>query len=287
MPATPVPSVRYPGRAPTHATSGLSGYPAVDIMAPGGTVVVAPEDGFVYRVSGRPPSAGTRGSVFGYSLYLKGRSGADYFLTHLGAYAPQIRGVTSSNPVRVRQGQPIGSVGNWPGNPGRSHLHMGVQGANAGIIANTPQGSSGGTGGGGGITGKVGGAIKGVGSISGVDIIEGITGKDLPDIDKDPTDVITAPLDAIRWLGGNWDRIGYVLAGFILLLVGLILMGRSVGLAGTRRIGGDLMNRLEYGPVIVQARRERMPRTQLTEDMGRPPTKSKYAAVAADDDIPF
>lgn len=263
-------------------------------MAPGGTRVVAPEDGYVYRLSGGPT---LRGSVFGYSLYLKGKSGADYFLTHLGGYAADVGSVTSTNPRRVTQGQILGYIGNWPGDPKRSHLHMGVSGANAGAIAHTPQGSAGGVGG--GLTAqeqfrralgsgsRQAGGIAGLDSgLSGIDIIEGITGKNLPDVDANPIDVLTAPVDAIRWVGGNWDRVLEVVGGFILLLVGLVLLGRSMGIGGARRVGGDLMNRLEYGPTVVQATRQPRQRIVYSEETA-PRSRASSGAVGGEGEIPF
>jgi RHS repeat-associated protein len=105
-----------------HPTSGLPGYPAIDFLARGGTPVLAVQSGTVRRHSGRNPASGVvSGSVFGWSLYLRADSGSDFFYTHLGDRR------TREN-QRVRAGQVIGSIGHWPRDPARSHVHVGVSG---------------------------------------------------------------------------------------------------------------------------------------------------------------
>ncbi len=65
-------------------------------------------------------------------------------------------------------------------------------------------------------------------------------------------DTITSIPKLIAWVSNNWDRVLQVTGGFTLLLVGLILLGRALGVGG-RRLGGDLANRLQYGPQVVRA----------------------------------
>jgi hypothetical protein len=105
-----------------HPTAGLAGNWAVDICCPGNTVVVAPEECRVRKLSGRPPSQGAEQTVgiFGWSLHLETVDGGyRYFLTHLGSRSVELA-------ERLDPGDRVGTVGWWPNNPGRSHLHIGV-----------------------------------------------------------------------------------------------------------------------------------------------------------------
>jgi predicted nucleic acid-binding Zn-ribbon protein len=107
----------------THQTAGLPGYPAIDVFARPGTQVGSPIAGRVVKLSGRPPSAGAyegAGGPFGWSEYISG-SGRTYFLTHFGS-----RSVSLGQ--RVRYGQTIGTVGNYPGGV-PDHIHEGLHGA--------------------------------------------------------------------------------------------------------------------------------------------------------------
>ena len=106
-----------------HETGGIPGNWAFDFMAPGGWPVLASCDATVSRFSGHDPATGlhpnAQGDVFGWSLYLKDSQGRTYFLTHLGSRTCQVG-------QRVTCGQQLGTVGNWPNDPGRSHTHEGV-----------------------------------------------------------------------------------------------------------------------------------------------------------------
>ena len=107
---------------PTHETAGLPGFPATDQFADPGTVVLAPEDGIVDRLSGHDPSeGGNPGGAYGFTIYITAASGR-YFLTHFGS-----RRVTLGQ--RVTRGQPIGTVCDSAvaHNPGTSHIHEGKQ----------------------------------------------------------------------------------------------------------------------------------------------------------------
>lgn len=98
-----------------HDTSGLSGFPAVDISAIPGQAVPAPENGTLSRITGHPPSEGSHGAagVLGYSLYFIGDGGTTYYMTHLMAVAPQ---------GRYRKGQTLATVAYHPRG---THLHIG------------------------------------------------------------------------------------------------------------------------------------------------------------------
>jgi murein DD-endopeptidase MepM/ murein hydrolase activator NlpD len=99
----------------THQTSGLGGYPAYDFMAAAGTPVYAPYTGRIRRTSGHP--GGTAGGAAGFSIYLAG-GGGDGFITHLD-WARQV----VKQGQRVKRGQLIGYVMNYPG--GAHHVHFG------------------------------------------------------------------------------------------------------------------------------------------------------------------
>lgn len=104
--------------AALHPTGGLPGNWALDFLAPGGTQVLAMQDGVVSRLSGHPPENGVYpGAVFGWTIYLRCADGF-YFTTHYGARYVHVG-------QHVVAGQVIGRVGHWPHDEGRSHTHAG------------------------------------------------------------------------------------------------------------------------------------------------------------------
>lgn len=113
-----------------HPTSGLPGFPARDYLARGGSLVRAPFSGCVPtnrpwgRLATQLPSAGFGGS----RIYLRqNTTGRTAYLAHFGLTNPY--GDLYLRPGRCfRQGDPVGTLWLWPGNPGRSHSHMGWQG---------------------------------------------------------------------------------------------------------------------------------------------------------------
>lgn len=254
VPFTPVPSVPYHGTHYTHFTRGLAGFPAVDIMAPGGTPIVAPEPGTIYAVSGHNPSEGVVGAdITGLSEYLLGISGRKYYFTHLATTVdPSWHGDGyHTRKIRVGPGQQIGTIDPWPGDPGRSHLHFGVSGVSpddSALIASTPETKQGleaqlrATLSGGGFTGS-----KELGRIihalpSGPDQLPGAgaVGKGLGSAAKKVPgakqveaagNAIGSIGDAIKWIFDtrNILRVLEVFGGFILLLIGLYLLAKQMG----------------------------------------------------------
>lgn len=105
-----------------HATDGLNGNWAIDFCAPGGTKVLAVEDATITRLSGRDPANGADNTIgiFGWSIHYETPNGYRYFSTHYGVRSPLQVG------DRVDVGQVLGTVGHWPGDPSRSHTHLGV-----------------------------------------------------------------------------------------------------------------------------------------------------------------
>jgi hypothetical protein len=105
-----------------HPTAGLVGNWAMDFCAPGGTTVVAVEDGIIQKLSGRDPATGADQliGIFGWNIYYRTSHGYVYFSTHYGEKVALMVG------QRVLAGEKLGEVGRWPGNPGRSHTHLGV-----------------------------------------------------------------------------------------------------------------------------------------------------------------
>ena len=105
----------------THPTAGLPGFPARDYGAPAGSPVISPADGTVYKLSGHDPADGPfgAGKVYGWSVYIQGTDGRQYFLTHLGTRTARV-GQT------VRQGQQIGTVADFEKYGTVNHIHMGV-----------------------------------------------------------------------------------------------------------------------------------------------------------------
>jgi murein DD-endopeptidase MepM/ murein hydrolase activator NlpD len=109
----------------THETSGLPGYPAIDVFAPGGSLILAPEAGVIRRWSGRKPTAtAVPGGPYGYSMYLKTATG-DYFITHLSHRAKLVG-------AKVRRGQILGTIADYTkATNGKtpSHTHFGKRGS--------------------------------------------------------------------------------------------------------------------------------------------------------------
>jgi murein DD-endopeptidase MepM/ murein hydrolase activator NlpD len=121
----------------THQTEGLSGYPAVDVFGSPGSSVLSPSDGTISRFSGKSPSLGAylgAGGPFGWSMYLDAAK-ASYFLTHFGSRSVSVG-------QKVRRGQMIGTVGDYPGSVA-DHIHEGRHGG--GATASSTAASSGGS----------------------------------------------------------------------------------------------------------------------------------------------
>jgi len=99
----------------THQTSGLPGFPGVDIFAQAGTPITAPENGTITRTTGGPPEL-TPAGFKGYSLYFVGNeTGNTYYITHLATVAQ--RGY-------YRRGDIIGTLA--AGTAGGPHAHVGI-----------------------------------------------------------------------------------------------------------------------------------------------------------------
>lgn len=119
---TGVPVADLTSEGGPHPTMGLAGYPARDYFAPAGSGAVAPVAGKVVRLSGHDPRLGpVEGphGPLGWSVYIQGTDGHEYYLTHLGSRSVQV-GQT------VKAGQPIGTVANYAKYGTPSHIHMGV-----------------------------------------------------------------------------------------------------------------------------------------------------------------
>jgi len=112
---------------PQHPTAGLDGYPAHDWFAPARSVVLAPANGRIVKLSGHDPAAGLVDGPhgpFGWSLYLRDDTGTTWYLTHLGTRSTRLN-------VLVHRGQSVGTVALWPRNVTPPHVHMGVASAGA------------------------------------------------------------------------------------------------------------------------------------------------------------
>jgi RHS repeat-associated protein len=119
-----------------HRTSGLAGYWAIDFCARANTAILAVESGVLVDWSGHDPMATNpanrqlaRAGIFGWSLYLRGKSGTRYFYTHLGSRLSR----PGSGQRSVRVGQKIGTVGRWIGGYRPNHLHLGATGGTRAI----------------------------------------------------------------------------------------------------------------------------------------------------------
>lgn len=104
-----------------HETAGLPGNMAIDFCAPGNTYVVAPADCEIVKLSGHDPSyvIDPGLGIFGYSIHFVSSGGYRWFSTHFGKVFVRVG-------QRLKRGDALGLVGWWPGDPGRSHSHIGV-----------------------------------------------------------------------------------------------------------------------------------------------------------------
>ncbi len=100
---------------------GARGHHGTDIMAPGGTPVLAAADGTVEKLFDS--------RLGGTTLYIRSPDRRwVYYYAHLSDYAPGI-----AEGVAVQAGQPIAYVGDTgDAGPGNTHLHFGVQRMRAG-----------------------------------------------------------------------------------------------------------------------------------------------------------
>lgn len=104
-----------------HPTEGLNGNWALDFCANGGSKVVAVEPAKITKLSGRDPDGhwDQQSGIGGWSIHYETTAGYRYFSTHYGS-----RAVTVGQ--KVNAGDLVGKIATWPGDPGRSHLHLGV-----------------------------------------------------------------------------------------------------------------------------------------------------------------
>lgn len=109
------PRIRLPKTfTPTHDTAGLPGFPAIDVFAKAGTLVMPPEGGYIVHKHFIPWDRVKR--TGGWTIYLQGHSGNTYFLTHFA---------NARRNGRVYRFQSIGRVGEVPGNAWPAHIHEG------------------------------------------------------------------------------------------------------------------------------------------------------------------
>lgn len=279
-----------------HPTDGLGGYPARDYGASPGTPVFSWDILRVERVSG---STGTRGKGFGgFNLYLKDRAGRQYFVTH-------IENLRIKTGDILRPGQQIANVGGYAGMA--PHVHVGYQGgdpitslglrpeylytpggaiAGAKVIQDRLQRS--------GVVRKgdlydpktlqplpkagepaVGGKGKAiiVGAAAAVGAESLLPGDQIPLV-PDAGQVVGGLGDfvgALRWASNNWDRVAEVLGGSVLILVGLVLMGRSLGVTKTKIeiVDKNLPGGMERFAQREAARAEQQAYTRAASTAGR------------------
>lgn len=93
-----------------------------DFCAPGGTKVLAVERFEIVRLSGSNPGLPPQNAIgiWGWSIHAETADGYAFYITHFGT-----RAVREGDVVEV--GDVIGTVGSWPGDPGRSHSHYSVR----------------------------------------------------------------------------------------------------------------------------------------------------------------
>lgn len=218
-----------------HPTDGLPGYPAIDFFAPAGTRVLAPEAGTIHKLSGTDPSLGPHGTgkVFGFSEYLLGASGTDYFITHLGSTAKLDQSVVA--------GQVIGTVADFDKYGTPSHAHIGAAGVDtASMIAQGQQLPPG------LVTAreKLGGTFYDPSGLGGLAHIAGNVASapgGVAEAAQKAADKVTGPLksiaELIAWIttGKNITRIAEVLAGALIALIGILALVKGSGVVSAAK----------------------------------------------------
>lgn len=87
----------------------------LDFKGQRGTVVGAPEDGYVHHTSGQAsPGVATTGGSYGYSIYYIGNSGTIYFMTHFAS-------IFVKGGQRLKRGQALGTVA---AHISEDHIHL-------------------------------------------------------------------------------------------------------------------------------------------------------------------
>jgi hypothetical protein len=259
----------------------------------------------VTRISGRS-GPGERKGTGGFNLYLQDRSGRQFFLTH-------VENVRVRQGQIVKAGQQLAAVGNYPGMD--NHVHIGYQGGDPdttlGLKAQYIFSAQGASSGSQAITQNITRLTKSLtpeqlrnvgqailhGDLKPGDLPPGSevhgTGGTIPGTNttlRDAAGVIKSPWEALQWVSGNWDRVAEVAGGFILVLVGLLLLGKSVGLSPKGPMG-DLANRYNFGPNVSQASHEDLHTGTSHDVSGRsdtlPRRSAQGATTASGDDIPY
>lgn len=107
-----------------HETGGIPGNWAIDFCVPeivgNGAPILAVQDGWIARLSGKDPNQDTPDptGAYGWSVYLQTRAFALYYITHFGRRANLTVG------QKVRVGEILGWVGDQVFRP--DHVHYGV-----------------------------------------------------------------------------------------------------------------------------------------------------------------
>ena len=119
-----LPPLRLPRHfTPTHETSGLPGFPAIDCFARGGAYVCAEFPATVVKLSGHAPTPTTApGGPYGWSVYLETPEGV-YYGTHFGSRARQVK-----IGARLKRGMLLGRVADYSEathGVTPSHIHWG------------------------------------------------------------------------------------------------------------------------------------------------------------------
>ncbi len=101
---------------PTHETGGLPNFPAIDVFAKPGTLVFPPESGTLHYPHMIPWNLKAR--VGGGTIYLHGKSGAWYFMTHFEFETLRTR-------PKIQIWHRLGKVAAVPNNAWAPHIHEG------------------------------------------------------------------------------------------------------------------------------------------------------------------
>lgn len=108
------PRIRLPKTfKPTHDTAGLPDFPAIDVFAKPGTLVMPPEGGIIVNKHFIPWNKTKR--VGGWTFYLQTKD-ATYFLTHFA---------NCRRNGRVRRYMSVGRVAEVPNHWWEPHIHEG------------------------------------------------------------------------------------------------------------------------------------------------------------------
>lgn len=222
----PPSSFRVPDPEGAPDRAGIRRHGALDWFGKPGSGFYAPEPGIIVE---SVPDRGCRDSrcqIYGGTIKLQTPSGRVWVFRHVDPGREPLR-----VGAQVKAGQILGAIARWPAAPNSSHAHIelwrSIKGgyrfenlSDPAVFLAAGRATSPDTE---GVT--VGDVLRGGFGPGVTGAVKGVTGA-VSDVVETASDIGSA----IAWPFKNWDRILEVLGGFVLLIVGLYLLGRKLAL---------------------------------------------------------